>query len=160
MLKESFPPVCGLSPKFLILGSLPGDKSLEQQQYYAHPQNRFWKLLFHLMEKKYESDYSKRIQLLEDHHIALWDTCASAIRPGSMDTAILSELPNDIISLLQHVTSIQHVIFNGNKAKQLYDRYHKRLSQISYHSLPSTSPANARFSFDKLADSWSILKSV
>lgn len=112
------------------------------------------------MEKKYESDYSKRIQLLEDHHIALWDTCASAIRPGSMDTAILSELPNDIISLLQHVTSIQHVIFNGNKAKQLYDRYHKRLSQISYHSLPSTSPANARFSFDKLVDSWSILKSV
>jgi len=160
MLKQSFAPIFRTDAKFLILGSLPGDKSLEEQQYYAHPQNRFWKLIFQLMDKPLEQSYSARIQVLTDHRIALWDTCASAIRPGSMDNAILGEVPNDIKGLLTNVPSIGTIIFNGNKARQLYDKYHTRLPNIAYHSLPSTSPANAQFSFERLEAAWSILKSV
>ncbi|WP_270088054.1 DNA-deoxyinosine glycosylase [Sphingobacterium sp. SYP-B4668] len=159
MLKQSFPPIYSENAKFLILGSLPGDKSLKEEQYYAHPQNRFWKLVFKLMNTPFQHGYNERTQLLRDHHIALWDTCASAIRPGSMDNAILAEVPNDIIGLLERTPSIHTVLFNGNKARLLYDKYHRRVADITYHSLPSTSPANAQFSFERLLDTWSILKS-
>jgi hypoxanthine-DNA glycosylase len=160
MLKQSFLPIYHENAKFLILGSLPGDKSLEEQQYYAHPQNRFWKLLFTIMNKPFEHGYKERIQLLEDHQIALWDTCASATRMGSMDNAILEEVPNDIMGLLTNIPSIRTIIFNGKKAHELYDKYHTRVPDIAYHSLPSTSPANAQFSFERLEAAWSILKSV
>ena len=158
MLKQSFAPIVPSQPKILILGSLPGDLSIAKDQYYAHPQNRFWKVLYALFEQEFTSVYSKRISLLHQHQIALWDVCASAIRPGSMDTHISEVIPNTIPQLLAEQQTITKVIFNGQKAQKLFDKYFKKQENISYITLPSTSPANAQSSLDKLLLCWEIIK--
>lgn len=158
MVKQSFPPILHFEATVLILGSLPGDRSIAHQQYYAHPQNRFWKVLFELAKEKFSTDYKKRIDLLYKNNIALWDVCATAVRQGSMDTAILHEQPNTIHAALEEYTLLKKVCFNGQKAQKLYDKYFQRLPQISYHTLPSTSPANAQFTLEKLVTAWSIVK--
>jgi len=158
MLKQSFAPIIPNQPRILILGSLPGDLSIAKDQYYAHPQNRFWKVLFPLFEQEFSTDYSKRIALLHQQQIALWDVCASAIRPGSMDTAISEVIPNTIPQLLAEHPTITKVIYNGQKAQKLFEKYFKKQENISYITLPSTSPANAQFSLDKLLLHWEIIK--
>ncbi|MGN0003019.1 MAG: DNA-deoxyinosine glycosylase [Sphingobacterium composti] len=158
MLKQSFAPIIPSKPRILILGSLPGDLSIAKDQYYAHPQNRFWKVLFALFSKEFTTDYAERINLLHQQQIALWDVCASAIRPGSMDTAITEVIPNSINQLLVASPSITKVIFNGQKAQKLYDKYFDKQQNIKYTTLPSTSPANAQFSLDKLLHHWGIIK--
>lgn len=158
MLKQSFAPIIPLQPRILILGSLPGDLSIAKDQYYAHPQNRFWKILFQLFGKEFTTDYSKRIKLLHQHQIALWDVCASAIRPGSMDTAISEVIPNPIPQFLAEYSSITTIIFNGQKAQKLFDKYFKNQENLHYITLPSTSPANAQFSFDRLLKHWEVIK--
>ena len=158
MLKQSFAPIIPSQPKILILGSLPGDLSIAKDQYYAHPQNRFWKVLFALFGQEFTSDYPERIKLLHQHQITLWDVCASAIRPGSMDTAISEVIPNTIPQLLAEQPTITKVIFNGQKAQKLFEKYFKKQENLSYITLPSTSPANAQFSLDKLLQHWEIIK--
>ncbi len=153
-IKSSFPPIIASSARLLILGSLPGDLSIQQQQYYGHPQNRFWKLMYHLFAKNFSTDYSDRKQLLIENQIALWDVCASAIRPGSMDSAISSVQANDLPALLQAYPTIKHVFFNGQKALALHDKLLKRAEGINYVGLPSTSPANARFNLALLSEHW------
>ena len=158
MLKQSFAAIVPSQPKILILGSLPGDLSIAKYQYYAHPQNRFWKVLFALYEQKFTTDYSEKIALLHEQQIALWDVCESAIRPGSMDTDISEVIPNTIPQLLAEHPTITKVIFNGQKAQKLFDKYFKKQDNINYITLPSTSPANAQFSIDKLLLHWEIVK--
>ena len=157
MIKSSFQPVIPTSAKLLILGSLPGDKSLLANQYYAHPQNRFWKLLFTLFDKEYTINYAERLAFLHEHQIALWDVCASAIRPGSMDHAIEEEIPNPINKLIveQQITS---VFFNGQKASKLYTKFFPALPSVAYTTLPSTSPANASFTLEKLLREWEVIR--
>jgi hypoxanthine-DNA glycosylase len=82
---SSFPPVISKRSKILILGSIPGAKSLEMRQYYAHPQNRFWKIIFELLNENFTTDYSEKIKILKKHHIALWDVIDSCERKGSLD---------------------------------------------------------------------------
>lgn len=158
MLKQSFAPILPLKPRILILGSLPGDLSIAKNQYYAHPQNRFWKILFALFGKEFSTDYAQRIALIEENHIALWDVCASAIRPGSMDTAISEVIPNPIPQLLTQHPTITKIIFNGQKAQKLFDKYFQKQDNLSYITLPSSSPANAQFSIDKILQHWEIIK--
>lgn len=158
MLKQSFAPIIPSQPRILILGSLPGDLSIAKDQYYAHPQNRFWKVLFPLLEQEFSTDYSERIALLHQQQIALWDVCASAIRPGSMDTAISEVIPNPIPQLLAENPSITKVIFNGQKAQKLFDKYFKKQENLNFITLPSTSPANAQFSIEILLQHWEIIK--
>ncbi|MBD1430488.1 MULTISPECIES: DNA-deoxyinosine glycosylase [Sphingobacterium] len=158
MLKQSFAPIIPNQPRILILGSLPGDLSIAKDQYYAHPQNRFWKVLFALFEQEFTSDYSERIKLLHQQQIALWDVCASAIRPGSMDTDISEVIPNTIPQLLAEKPAISNVIFNGQKAQKLFEKYFKKQENLNYITLPSTSPANAQFSIEKLLQHWEIIK--
>src|SRR5690554_3614325 len=86
---ECLPPVVGTRPRTLILGSLPGRKSLEMQQYYAHPQNAFWKIVAQLFGAPSSLPYGRRVKILTDHHIALWDVLAAAERPGSLDSSII-----------------------------------------------------------------------
>ena len=144
-----------MEPTILILGSLPGDKSIAEDEYYAHPQNRFWKVLFQHYQIPYSTIYTERLNLLHQKGIALWDVCASAERKGSMDTDINKVVPNTINELLQAQPNIQRVIFNGQKAENLYKKYFERLQHITYYSLPSTSPANAQYSLEKLLNLWS-----
>ena len=157
MLKQSFAPIIPSNARILILGSLPGDLSIAKDQYYAHPKNRFWKILFTLFEKEFSTDYMDRVQLLKTNQIALWDVCASAIRPGSMDIAITEVVPNKINQLLQENPTIQTILFNGQKAQKLFEKYFVKQQDIGYHTLPSSSPANAQFSLEKLITHWQIV---
>ena len=100
----------------LILGSMPGVKSLEAQQYYAHPQNRFWPMMAHLLGEELPSAYEEKLAMLLRHHIALWDSIGSCEREGSLDSAIRNEQGNDFAALLQEYPGIRAIYFNGGKS--------------------------------------------
>ena len=153
-LKESFLPLLPSQPRILILGSIPGDRSIELQEYYGHPQNRLWKLMAALLNENTPTDYNEKKRMLLRHQIALWNVAHRATRPGNMDSAIRDEGPNNIHQLLADYPSIEHIIFNGKKAEQLYGRHFKRLPNINYWGMPSTSPANAANNLDALIATW------
>lgn len=144
----------------LILGSMPSVASLGAQQYYAHPQNRFWPLMARILEDSPTPEcYEERLALLLRHHIALWDSIAVCERPGSLDADIKNEQGNDFSALLTKYPRIHTICFNGGKSFQCFKKYNKPLlsrSDIHFHQLPSTSPANARWSMEMLAEAWKI----
>ena len=154
MIKQSFLPIIAQEPRILILGSLPGDLSLEMNQYYGHPRNRFWKIMFTMFDEEFSNDYQIREKLIQNNHLALWDVAYSATRKGSMDVDMKDVIPNKIEEMLQKNRSIRQIIFNGKKAEQLFKRCFEQKSTIIYTSLPSTSPANAQFSTDRLIEIW------
>ena len=153
MTKYSFPPLINSSAKILILGSLPGEESLKQAQYYAHPRNAFWKIMFTIFNEAYCEDYSKKCELLLKNHIALWDMVHSGSRKGSLDSDIRNEVPNDIECLLKEYQGISTILLNGKKAEAMYNRYFHQIP-INTITLPSTSPANARMNFDAKLNLW------
>lgn len=149
---HSFPPVAEQDAKILILGSIPGIKSLETQQYYAHPMNQFWRILFDLFHQEQASEYDNKILFLKHHHIALWDVIQQCERKGSLDSGILTIVPNEFAPFFQHHPQIRALFFNGIKAKETYSKYYKNLSfpAAEFFCLPSTSPANVMPYTDKL----------
>lgn len=153
-----FPPSIDDACHTLILGSMPGVTSLEQQQYYAHPQNRFWPLMAQLLEEPaVPLVYEERLQMLLRHHIALWDSLDTCDRDGSLDSAIKNEQGNDFTALLAKYPKIETICFNGGKSAQAFKRYNKTLlsrRDIAFYALPSTSPANARWRLEMLAAKW------
>lgn len=152
----SFTPQINKKSKILILGSMPGIKSLEMQQYYAHPQNRFWIILGKLCEKDlYNSDYETRIQTLLNNKFALWDVLKYCERDGSLDSNITKEIPNNIPNLLNENSQIEKILLNGNKAYTVFKKYFPELlKQYKCYKMPSTSPANARFRLEDLYKIW------
>ncbi len=152
-----FAPLIDTSSKVLILGSMPGIKSLKKQQYYAHPRNYFWRILYTLFDKSYEEDYEKRRSFILEQHIALWDVLQSCEREGSLDAAIRGEEVNDFDWLFQTYSHIECVFFNGSKA---YETFKKNIGfkyeGITFQKLPSTSPAHAIKVEDKL-ESWKVI---
>lgn len=153
MQKSSFSPIIPYNPKVIILGSLPGDLSIASNEYYAHPQNRFWKILGNIFTMP-TSGYAAKLQILETKQIALWDICKTADREGSMDTDIKAVVPNDILLLLKTYPTIRHIFFNGQKASHLFKKHILQPIPIPQLTLPSTSPANARYSITLLTDIW------
>lgn len=154
---ECFEPLINHDSKVLILGSIPGIISLNQQQYYAHPRNNFWKILFTLFEEKYQEDYERKKQFLAEHHIALWDVIKQCERMGSLDTAIKEAETNDFDWLFKTYPNIQAVIFNGTKAYQTFSKkVGLKYEEISYHKLGSTSPAHA-IAFESRLKEWEII---
>lgn len=154
---QSFLPQINKNSKILILGSMPGIKSLEEQEYYAHPQNRFWKLLGLLCSKKdlHTSSYKVKIQTLLDNNFALWDVIKLCKREGSLDSNIQDEVPNEINELLAKYPNIKVICLNGNKAYSAFKKYFPDiLKNYKCFKLPSTSPANARFTLDALYNEW------
>lgn len=154
MITKSFLPIIGKNPKVLILGTLPSKKSLELRQYYGHPRNAFWKILFTLFNDTFSSNYDNKKSLAIEHNIAIWDVCFTAIRKGSLDSAIKEESPNKIDALLKNNTSISSIAFNGQKAAKLYAKYFPKFDNINYITLLSTSPANAKYSFEEKLRDW------
>ncbi len=153
---RSFLPSIDDESKILILGSMPGVKSLEEQQYYAHPQNRFWKLMGLLCrcENIEELDYQSKLKVLLENKIALWDVIESCDRVGSLDSNIMREKPNDISALVNKY-NIERICLNGNKSYSAFKKYFPDLlNQYDCYKLPSTSPANARFRLDDLYNDW------
>ena len=156
---EGFPPSVDADCRVLVLGSMPSVRSLAAQQYYAHPQNRFWPLMTQLLtgEKQPSADYAARLQMLRAHHIALWDAIATCERQGSLDTAIHAEVGNDFTQFLQSYPKIHTILCDGTKAYQCFCRYNKPLltrPDLNIRQMPSTSPANARWRLPMLLETW------
>ncbi|MDG2035721.1 MAG: DNA-deoxyinosine glycosylase [Pseudomonadales bacterium] len=159
---HGFPSVVSVSATRLVLGSMPGERSLHENRYYAHPQNAFWRIIFALFDSvgndKYqiENNYVHGLQLLQSADIGLWDVLQTCAREGSLDADIIetSVIANDFSKLLAEYPTIKKIYFNGAKAEHLYKRHvlpalndqEKNLTMIK---LPSTSPAYAAMSFEK-----------
>jgi hypoxanthine-DNA glycosylase len=157
MIIKSFPPIINSQSKLLVLGTIPGEESLRQQQYYAHKQNLFWKILSQVLHEPFTLDYEEKKQMLLRHNIALWDVCQSCIRKGSLDSDIKDVVPNTIDVLIKKYPTIKTIAFNGKKAEALYNKHFGHLKHINYLSLPSTSPANASILMDRKLEAWSVL---
>ena len=158
---KSFKPSVDYNSKVLILGSMPGVKSLEEQQYYAHPQNRFWKVMNILCNepKLHEFAYDLKLKTLLKNNIALWDTIKSCKREGSLDSEIQNEVPNDIRKLLKKYPNIKIICLNGNKSFSAFKQYFPDLLEKYFcYRMPSTNPANARFNLEELIKEWEIIK--
>lgn len=156
---KSFAPLVDSKCRVLILGSMPGVRSLDMQEYYAHPQNRFWKLLALLLGEPLPTTYAAKCALLLRHYIALWDTLGFCERVGSLDSDIKNEQPNAICELLAENPGIKAVFCNGGKAQSAFKRYFaKRLpDDVAVYYFHSTSPANARMRLDDLAQEWQVI---
>ena len=155
---KSFLPNIDKKSEILILGSMPGIKSLEEQQYYAHPQNRFWELIgmFCKIDNLPELSYQEKLQILLKNKIALWDVIQSCSRNGSLDSNIQNELPNYIPELLKRFPNIKVICLNGNKSYSAFKKHFpKLLEQYQCYKLPSTSPANAKYKLENLYYEWS-----
>lgn len=155
--KFSFPPISDQNTEILILGSLPGERSLEMQEYYAHPNNRFWKLIAEITNKELPTNYAEKKELLLKNKIGVWDVVREAKRQGSLDTNIIDESPNDLESFIANHKNLKTIVFNGSKAQKLFDKYFQRKSNLTYLQLPSTSPANANYNFERLKGSWNAI---
>lgn len=140
--KYSFAPVIDKKSKVLILGSLPGMRSLMDNEYYANAHNSFWKIMFCVFERPFSFDYSLKLRLLTDNGIALWDVIKCAERAGSCDSNIKDAIPNEIPDLLNENPAISSVLFNGTFAFSGYKKFFGR-PNLPYEVLLSTSPACA-----------------
>lgn len=144
----------------LVLGTLPGEESLRRQEYYAHPRNLFWPIVFALFGTAVPGSYDERIRFLRDRGVALWDVVESGTRTASADATIRAEIPNAIPDLLDRHPDIRAVAFNGGGARRLYDRHFPRRPDLTYLALPSTSPAYARLNFAAKLAQWQALREI
>lgn len=147
-----FAPVWDENCRVLILGSFPSVKSRENAFYYGHPQNRFWKVLAQVFEENVPVTIEEKKTLLLQHHIALWDVIAHCDIMGSGDSSIKNAATNNLQEIFEKA-DIQCVLLNGQTAGKLYQKYQKT-EGIPFAILPSTSPANAAWSLQKLTDAW------
>lgn len=153
---EGFPPVASLDARVLVLGSLPGRKSLSDQEYYAHPQNAFWPIMSEIFGVN--GNYCERCIRLTENKVALWDVLQASVRAGSMDADIRLDTatPNDFETFLRAHSRIEHIVFNGRKAEQLFHRLvtMARCEHLRFTALPSTSPAYASMPFSGKLGAW------
>lgn len=155
---HSFPPIAGSQAKVLILGSMPGEASLAAKQYYAHRRNAFWPIMTQWLQIDAQASYEEKIAALQSSPIALWDVLKSCKRLGSLDSMIENgtQISNDFQSFFSTHPKITHVFFNGGTAEASFKRYVLPESSLNLicARLPSTSPANARLSFDDKCRAW------
>ena len=142
--------------KILILGSFPSVKSREQGFFYGHPQNRFWKVLSTVLNQPLSTSIDEKKEFILNNKIALWDVIASCEIKGSSDSSIKNVVPNNINEILNN-SKVKTIFTNGKLAFNLYNKYIFEKTNIAAISLPSTSPANAAFSLDRLCDEWKII---
>ena len=152
-LEHPFPPVVDEECRILILGSFPSGKSREDGFFYGNPQNRFWKMLTAIFREELPTDIQEKHTLLLRHHIALWDVIASCEIEGSSDASVRNAVPVDI-SLITNVAPIKRVICNGKLSAKLYHQHLEKLVGLTAVAMPSTSPANASCSLEKLIQAW------
>lgn len=152
--KTSFDPVSNADTTILILGTMPGDKSLELGEYYAHSRNRFWKIISTITDNDLPFTYLDKKTLLLKAKIGIWDVAHKVNRKGSLDNAIEDDEPNDLESFISRHKRLKVIAFNGTKSKTLFDKYFDKKSEIKYITLPSTSPANTGIDFDSICKLW------
>jgi hypoxanthine-DNA glycosylase len=155
------PPLIASNTRVIILGSFPGIKSLEKQEYYGHPQNNFWKLVFSIIFKDfsasgthqiYAGSYKNRSKILLENGIGCWDVYASCEREGSLDSAIRDAQLNDLASLKKLCPQLQAIAHNGGESYS--HAKHTQALGLPVYKLPSSSPANASWSFERKLAAW------
>jgi hypoxanthine-DNA glycosylase len=150
----SFPPFIDKNAEVLILGTMPGAMSLFKQEYYAHKQNAFWKIMFSLFsELPVAEDFEDKKKLLGQNNIALWDVLKNCEREGSLDTNIKNHVENDIEGLLAEYPNIRKILFNGKESYKYFQRKFGTIENVGIIVLPSTSPANT-IKFEKKLEAW------
>ena len=149
-------PVSNSDSRVLILGSFPSVKSREQQFFYGHPQNRFWRVVAGVFDCPVPQNVPEKKALLLGHGIAVWDVIASCTISGSSDASIRDVVPNDISGILE-AADIRKIYANGAKSYELYQKYIYPQTKREIEKLPSTSPANAAFSYERLLEAWKII---
>ena len=157
MICHPFPPLYDGNSKILVLGSFPSVKSREQLFFYGHPQNRFWRLIAAVFGAETPKTIPEKKAFLLSHGIALWDVIASCEITGSADSSIKNVTANDLSPIFA-AADIKQIFVNGQTAKRFYDRYTKPVIGREAAVLPSTSPANAAWSFEKLVTAWQVLR--
>lgn len=150
---HTFEPVFDDKSDVLILGSFPSVKSRENQFYYGHPQNRFWKVTAGVFKEAVPQTIEEKRAFLLRNHIAVWDVIASCDIVGSSDSSIRNVVPNDMQIILGQAP-IRAIYANGDKAYQLFLKYCKKEGQPEVYKLPSTSPANAAWNIEQLIATW------
>lgn len=157
VVAHGFPPIARQDAHVLVLGSLPSRASLRARQYYAHPRNAFWKIMYVIAGAT--GSYSARCRSLREHGIAVWDVLSSSLRPGSLDADIdmTTAVPNDFQQFFARHRDIRLVCFNGRKAQQMFDRYARSScpdDRFEFALLPSTSPAHASLTLVEKLEVW------
>ncbi len=153
MVTHPIPPVFDRHSKVLILGSFPSVKSREVQFFYGHPQNRFWKVTSAVFDATEPHTIEDKKDFLLSHGIAVWDVIASCDITGSSDSSIKNAVPNDLTKILD-IAKIQTIFVNGKTAEKFYNKYIKDAIGREAICLPSTSPANAAWSVERLTEVW------
>ena len=157
-VKTGLPPIARPDSRLFILGSLPGDASLAAAQYYAHPQNQFWRLLGSVIgEDLHGLSYPQRLEWLAEHRIGLWDVIGSAVRRGSLDQAIRLANHNRIERLIHDFPDLEAIAFNGTTSATVGRKLIGTEHPLTLIDLPSSSPANTR-PFAEKAEAWACLK--
>lgn len=156
-LDHPFGPLYDENSRVLILGSFPSVRSREQNFFYGHPQNRFWKVVAAVLGQPVPQTMEEKKMLILDNGLALWDSIASCEITGSSDASIRNARANDI-SIILNSCSIERIYCNGRKAHELYQKYIEPETGREAVCLPSTSPANAKWTLEKLTEAWSVIE--
>ena len=150
------PPLHDKNSRVLILGSFPSVKSREAMFFYGHPQNRFWKIMAALTDSPVPETVEEKKKLILSNHFALWDSIGSCTIVGSSDSSIRDVVPNDLRIILDHAP-ITRIFCNGATSLKYYRKYNEPILHRTAQVLPSSSPANAAWSLDRLVDAWRII---
>lgn len=153
---HSFTPFVHSTSKILILGPMPGITSLEKQEYYAHPRNHFWKIIYTLFDcLPISTHFEEKIKVLQNNNIGLWDVLQHCERKGSLDMHIKNHQENDFETLFITFPLINKIVFNGKESHKFFLKKFGHIKGITYYVMPSTSPANT-MSFEKKLQQWSV----
>ncbi len=157
MIVHPIAPVFNENSRVLVLGSFPSVKSREEMFFYGHPQNRFWRVTAAVFGAPTPKTVAEKREFLLSHGIALWDVLASCEITGSADSTIKNAVPNDLSQIFA-AAKIEKIFVNGKTAEKYYNKYMKKTLGTEAVCLPSTSPANAAWSAERLAEAWSVIK--
>jgi hypoxanthine-DNA glycosylase len=142
-MKTAFAPIVTKESKVLILGTMPGERSIELNQYYGHKGNQFWRLMFDIFNQPFADNYTDRVSLLKENKIALWDVLSHCEREGSADSKIKNAIPNNFKLFYKKHPNIKHVFFASKEAEKLYKKHVGQFTQHNFYALPSPSGAYA-----------------
>ena len=157
MICHPIPPFYDKNSNILILGSFPSVKSREQMFFYGHPQNRFWKVVAAVFDQEVPQSIAQKKDFLKQNNIAVWDVIGACEIEGSADSTIKNVTPNDLSKILT-AADIKKIFVNGKTAERFYNKYTKDVIEREALCLPSTSPANAAWTLEKLIDAWKVLR--
>ena len=155
MTIHSFPYFVDAKTEILVLGTMPGELSLSKQEYYANPRNHFWKIIYtHFEALPIPENFEEKIKFLQSNKIGLWDVLENCERKGSLDIHIKNQKENDFEMLFEKFPSITKIVFNGKQSHAFFYKKFGQIKGITYHVMPSTSPANT-MSFENKLKIWS-----